>query len=182
MGSWGYLIVGKSDRPLIELAALEPYAAGATRQRPRAGGWQVWNLGIDAQIADSRPLLAALAEETGAPALASFVMAGECASVEAYSASGGHWHTCLARDAMRELMSRDGLDPDLLYLGADEAAERAVRWAADIGVRAEAAKIAEVLRAPAAPFVRELFGRLLGRLGVPAPAGGRTVRSRSVVK
>ncbi len=77
----------------------------------------------------------ALALETGAPALFGYVMNSECVVLEAAAPESGAWTTCLARSAMAGYVGagREGLTLEDYFLDPGDAAERAVRWAAEAG-------------------------------------------------
>ncbi|MFP3988371.1 hypothetical protein U9R90_12830 [Streptomyces sp. E11-3] len=162
MGFWGYYVVGRSDRPLAELAALSAVSEGLTLNERRADGWQIWEATVP-EVGS----MSSLARETGAPALFGFVMDSECVAVEAAGPESGAWNACLDREAMAGYLSGDGKEPDDLFLPARDAAERAVAWAAEAGHRATAEELTDVLTAPAEPSAELLFFRFLERLGVP---------------
>ncbi|NGO81227.1 hypothetical protein G6045_37025 [Streptomyces sp. YC504] len=162
MGFWGYYVVGRAERPLAECAAFEDVRDGLSLHEQRPGGWQVWEASVP-EIGS----MAALARETGAPALFGFVMDSSCVAVEAAAPQSGAWNACLARDAMAEFLAADGKEPDDLFLPAQDAAERAAAWAAEAGHTVRAADVTAVLNAPADPSAELLFFRFLERLGIP---------------
>ncbi|MFI8190619.1 hypothetical protein ACIF8T_17715 [Streptomyces sp. NPDC085946] len=167
MGYWGYFVVGRDARPLAGLDALAG-ADGMTLRTSAPGGWQVWEYpSRDGDVGGMN----ALARETGAPALFGYVMDGDCVVVEAAAPRSGTWTTCLARTAMAGHLGagREGPALEDYFLEPGDAAERAVGWAAEAGLTADADALAEVLAAdpdPAHPMAENLFFRLLARLGV----------------
>ncbi|GAA2241893.1 hypothetical protein GCM10010145_05020 [Streptomyces ruber] len=177
MGYWGYYVVGRSERPLGELDALAG-AEGMQLLSAADDGWQVWEYPdrpvppdrADAAGAGDIGNMNALARETGAPALFGYVMDSDCVVVEAAAPESGGWTTCLARGAMAgHLGTEDGLTVEDYFLEPDDAARRAVAWAAEAGRSAAPEKVREVLATepdPAAPLAENLLFRLLDRLGV----------------
>ncbi|WP_210593846.1 hypothetical protein [Streptomyces sp. GESEQ-35] len=164
MGYWGYLVVGRSERPLDELAALSG-AQGMSLRASAPGGWQVWEYPSgDGDIGSMN----ALAEESGAPALFGYVMDSACAVVEAAGPQSGAWSTCLARAAMAGYLGADkeGLTLEDYFLEPRDAAERAVAWAAEAGHEVSDGPLLDVLTADADPLAENLFFRMLDRLGV----------------
>ncbi|WP_077800345.1 hypothetical protein [Streptomyces sp. JHA26] len=178
MGYWGYFVVGRAERPLVELDAL----AGAADMDLRAsapGGWQLWEYpGGEGDVGNMNDLAA----QTGAPALFGYVMDSACVVVEAAAPGGGAWTTCLARTAMAQYLGaeNEGLTLEDYFLEPRDAAERAVAWAAEAGRTADAGELTDVLAAEpgdgavpgpgsasgAAPTAEDLFFRFLDRLGV----------------
>jgi hypothetical protein len=111
----------------------------------------------------------ALARETGgAPALFGYVMDSDCVVVEAAAPESGAWTTCLGRAAMAGYLGAgdEGLTVEDYFLEPDDAAERAVAWAAEAGHEVNAESLIDVLTAEADPLAENLFFRLLDRLGV----------------
>ncbi|MHC3468223.1 hypothetical protein ACYF6T_05885 [Streptomyces sp. 7R007] len=164
MGYWGYLVVGRSERPLAELDAL----AGVEGMELRAeapGGWQVWEYPSgDGDLGNMN----VLARETGAPALFGYVMDSDCVVVEAAAPDSGAWTTCLARAAMAGHLGAGTEGPTLddYFLEPADAAERAVAWAAEAGHEVAAGPLLDVFTADPDPLAENLFFRLLDRLGV----------------
>ncbi|MFI6939438.1 hypothetical protein ACIBI4_09215 [Streptomyces sp. NPDC050418] len=162
MGFWGYYIVGRAERDLAECEVFADVREGLTLHERRPDGWQVWEAGVP-EVGS----MAALARETGSPALFGFVMDSACVAVEAAGPESGAWNACLAREAMAAFLEADGKEPDDLFLPARDAAERAAGWAAEAGYTVQAADIATVLNAPADPSAELLFFRFLERVGIP---------------
>jgi hypothetical protein len=164
MGYWGYLVVGRSERPLGELGALAE-TPGMSLRASAAGGWQVWaSPDGDSDIGSMN----VLAQETGAPALFGYVMDSDCVVVEAAAPESGAWTTCLARAAMAGYLGADkeGLTLEDYFLEPRDAADRAVAWAAEAGHDVAAEPLLDVLTADPDPLAENLFFRLLDRLGV----------------
>ncbi|MFH0516782.1 hypothetical protein ACHBTE_06345 [Streptomyces sp. M41] len=179
MGYWGYFVVGRDERPLAELEALSG-AEGMTLRERAPGGWQVWEYPSgDGGIGNMN----ALARETGAPALFGYVMDSASVVVEAAAPESGAWTTCLARSAMAGYLGAgsgteqgsaegggaggdEGLTLEDYFLEPDDAAARAVAWAAEAGHRVNAESLIDVLTADADALAENLFFRLLDRLGV----------------
>ncbi|MGC5038324.1 MULTISPECIES: hypothetical protein [unclassified Streptomyces] len=165
MGYWGYFVVGRGERPLAELTALAGAADGMTRRTSAPDGWQVWEYpGGDGDVGNMN----ALAEETGAPALFGYVMNSECVVLEAAAPESGAWTTCLARAAMAGYLGagREGLTLEDYFLEPNDAAERAVRWAAEAGHEVNAGTLLDVLTSDPDPLAENLLFRFLDRLGV----------------
>ncbi|MBO1334849.1 hypothetical protein [Streptomyces sp. VRA16 Mangrove soil] len=171
MGYWGYYVVARSDRPLKGLDALDGVRDELALLEERAGGWQVWECpggGGEGEQAPDVGSMNALAAETGSPALFAYVMDSRCAVVEAAAPHSGAWTSCLGRAAMAEYIGGDERALEDYFLPPEDAAERAVAWAAEGGRTVEAQPLHDVLRARAEPSAEELFFRFLDRLGVVA--------------
>lgn len=175
MGYWGYYVVGRSERPLVELDALAG-AEGMTPRATAADGWQVWEYPTGAaggevggDVGDVGDMNT-LARETGAPALFGYVMGSDCVVVEAAGPQSGAWTTCLARRAMAAYLGdHEGRTVEDYFLEPRDAAERAVAWAAEAGRIVAEAWVADVLASepgPADPLAENILLRLLDRLGV----------------
>ncbi|MCK8435301.1 hypothetical protein G3I77_20450 [Streptomyces sp. D2-8] len=177
MGYWGYFVVGRGERPLPELDALAAAGDGPTQRAFAPGGWQVWEYpSSDGDIGNMN----ALAQETGAPALFGYVMNSECVVLEAAAVESGAWTTCLARSAMAGYLgaNREGLTLEDYFLEPGDAAERAVRWAAEAGCEVNADALMDVLTSDPEPpplsaslergdpQAENLLFRFLDRLGV----------------
>ena len=168
MGLWGSFILGRADRPLLALHALEQYGGRLKRCEERQGGWQVWLLSGEPVLDDPKPLLADLTKETGAPALTGFVMDSDCVAVEALGRTGGLWRACLDRESMAAYLAEDGQQVDDWFLQPGDAAARAVGWAAEAGYAVAVEPLLEVLKDEADPFAEDLFFEFLTRLGLAA--------------
>ncbi|MPY62659.1 hypothetical protein [Streptomyces spongiae] len=169
MGYWGYYVVGRSERPLVELDALAR-AEGMSLLSTADDGWQVWEYPNQDGSGDVGSMHA-LARETGAPALFGYVMDSACVVVEAAAPESGGWTTCLARGAMSGYLdgTEDGLTVEDYFLEPRDAAERAAAWAAEAGRTVNAERIVDVLAMepdPSAPLAENLLFQLLDRLGV----------------
>ncbi|MET7724268.1 hypothetical protein [Streptomyces mirabilis] len=164
MGYWGYYVVGRSERPLAELDALDA-AHGMVLRTTAPDGWQVWEYPSgDGDVGSMNTL----ARETGAPALFGYVMNSDCVVVEAAGPGSGAWTTCLARTAMAAHLAQgeEGLTVDDYFLEPSDAAARAVAWAAEAGHTVVAEPLLAVLNADADPLAENLLFRFLDRLGV----------------
>jgi hypothetical protein len=183
MGYWGYLVVGRAERPLAELDALAD-AGGMALRASAPGGWQVWEYpSRDGDVGN----MAALARETEAPALFAYVIDSASAVVEAAGPRSGAWTTCLGRAAMAAHLGigkadeagegggtgegdTDGPVLEDYFLEPRDAAEWAVAWAAEAGHAVAMEPLLDVLNADSDPAGNELaenlFFRLLDRLGV----------------
>ncbi|MFJ8462845.1 hypothetical protein [Streptomyces swartbergensis] len=164
MGYWGYFVVGRGERPLAELDALAGAADAMVRRTSAVDGWQVWEYPSSGDIGNMN----ALARETGAPALFGYVMNSECVVLEAAAPESGTWTTCLARAAMAGYLGadREGLTLEDYFLEPRDAAERAVRWAAEAGRDVNAGELVDVLTSDPDPLAENIFFRFLDRLGV----------------
>ncbi|WP_405826611.1 hypothetical protein OG241_35925 [Streptomyces sp. NBC_01390] len=164
MGYWGYLIVGRSARPLAETDALSAVRDGLTSRERRDDGWQVWEYPSGGADIGS---MNTLALETGAPALFGYVMDSHCVVLEAAAPESGAWTTCLAREVMAGYLGADGgLALDDYFLEPGDAADRAVDWAAEAGHTVNAGPLLDVLTSEPDPLAENLFFRFLDRLGV----------------
>ncbi|MEU3740796.1 MULTISPECIES: hypothetical protein [unclassified Streptomyces] len=165
MGYWGYYVVGRSERPLVELAAVAAVRDELSLLVQRDDGWQVWEVpgGDGARDVGN---MNTLALETGSPALFGYVMDSDCVVIEAAAPESGVWTTCLAREAMAGYLGDDGLALEDYFLEPRDAADRAVTWAAESGRTVAPAPLLDVLNAAAEPSAEELFFRFLDRLGV----------------
>ncbi|MFD7899352.1 hypothetical protein [Streptomyces sp. NPDC059743] len=175
MGFWGYLVVGRSDRPLAEEPALSAVRSELTLHQRRSDGWQVWRHPSEPDIGD----MGALARAMGSPVLFGFVMGSECVAVEAAAPGSGSWYACLAREPMARHLAPSGLELEELFLPAEDAARRAADWAAEAGGTAEPETLLDVLsaRRPES-FAEVLFFRLLDGLGIPGVPDLRGVPDR----
>ncbi|MGW1716844.1 hypothetical protein [Streptomyces sp. NPDC002156] len=175
MGYWGYLIVGRSERPLAETDALRAVRDGLTPRERRDDGWQVWEYPSgDGDVGSMNTL----ALETGAPALFGYVMDSRCVVLEAAAPESGAWTTCLAREAMAGYLGAGqdegdedgaedgGLTLDDYFLEPADAAGRAIDWAAEAGHTVNAGPLLDVLTSEPDPLAENLFFRFLDRLGV----------------
>ncbi|MFH8607799.1 hypothetical protein ACH4D5_09955 [Streptomyces sp. NPDC018029] len=168
MGYWGYYVVGRSERPLAELAVFstgDGLRDELTLLDRRPDGWQVWEVpgGDGARDVGN---MNTLARETGAPALFGYVMDSACVIVEAAAPESGAWTTCLARRAMAGYLGDSELTVEDYFLEPRDAAHRAVAWAAESGRTVPAGPLLDVLNAKAEPSAEQLFFRFLDRLGV----------------
>ncbi|MFI1680944.1 hypothetical protein [Streptomyces sp. NPDC020607] len=170
MGYWGYYVVGRSERPLVELAAVEGLRDELSLLDRRPDGWQVWEVpgsdGSDGDGARDVGNMNTLARESGAPALFGYVMDSSCVIIEAAAPESGAWTTCLARRAMAGYIGGTELTLDDYFLEPRDAAQRAVAWAAESGRTVPPGPLLDVLNADAEPSAEELFFRFLDRLGV----------------
>ncbi|MEU6041372.1 hypothetical protein ABZ801_38895 [Actinomadura sp. NPDC047616] len=167
MGFWGYLVVGRDDRPLPELYTMRPYHSGIAGNRARADNWQVCSLGSGVAVPDTVRLLVDLSAETRAPALMASVVNDDCVSVEGFS-SDGYWQACPPR------RGRDGAAAGRWELReeacAREAAARAAGWAVAAGRSVTAEPIAALLITCGDRRVDGFFEEFLVRLGLgPCP-------------
>jgi hypothetical protein len=192
MRYWGYLVVGRAERPLAELDALAD-AAGMVLRVSAPGGWQVWEYpSRDGDVGN----MAALARETGAPALFGYVIDSASAVVEAAGPQSGAWTTCLGRAAMAAHLGvgtgdetggtgeggeggetveteeagetedgdRGGPVLEDYFLEPRDAAERAVAWAAEAGHTVAVEPLLDVLSTDPDPTGDELAENLFFRL------------------
>nr|BFE36344.1 hypothetical protein GCM10010200_085950 [Actinomadura rugatobispora] len=157
-GAGGYLVVGRNDRPLPELYVLRPFLPAVAGHRALGDGWQIWELGADAAVADSVALLVDIAAATRAPALlGSFLSAGR-AAVEGFSGAGGYWRALVPAG------------PGAAPCAVEEMAGRAACWAAAARRAVAARPIADFLRTPPRTRADGVVEDLLSLLGLPGPA------------
>ncbi|OEJ25376.1 hypothetical protein AR457_13815 [Streptomyces agglomeratus] len=168
MGFWGYFVVGRSARPLSELASLAEVREGLSLHETRGDGWQVWARPSEPQVGDMGALARGVCGETGTPAIFAFVMDSACVVVEAATSAeaAGSWFGCLGREAMAGHLGADGLVLEDLFLPPERAAAKAVEWAAATGRTVAPGALLDVLREEADPVAEELFARFLDRLGL----------------
>ncbi|MEU0135310.1 hypothetical protein ABZ172_14995 [Streptomyces sp. NPDC006296] len=163
MGYWGCYLVGRSGEPLIGHPALRDARELLTLREYRADGWQVWSHPAEASLGS----MAALARAARAPVLLGVVMDGTCVVVEAAAPHSGSWYACLGRAPMAEHLGPDGPTPEDLFLPPEEAAARAVRWAAETGRGVLEGPLLELLRIERPAWSgEELFFAFLDRLGI----------------
>ncbi|MDF6019243.1 hypothetical protein [Streptomyces sp. JH34] len=163
MGFWGCYLVGRSGEPLIGHPALRGVRERLTLREYRADGWQVWSHPTE----PSPGSMTALAGAARAPVLLGFVMDGVCVAVEAAAPHSGSWYACLGRAAMAGHLGPEGLTPEDLFLSPEDAAARAVRWAAETGRGVLEGPLLELLRIERPESSgEELFFAFLDRLGI----------------
>lgn len=148
MGFWGYFIVARSEHSLADLGAISALCswdgsdqAGELVGHRSDGSWQFL------QVHRGDPsavewLAARLSAETGAPALAMYVMDSDCGWIVAASPSGGAWRGCLGSDA----------DIPPLDTSMEQIAEAAAEWAAEAGRVADAGAITVAMPKRPGPF------------------------------
>ncbi|WP_434595482.1 hypothetical protein [Streptomyces sp. A5-4] len=168
MGFWGYFVVGRSKRPLVELDALAEVRDDLALHETRADGWQIWAHPSEPQVGDMGALARGVCGETGTPALFAFVMDSDCVVVEATTSAtaAGSWFGCLGPAAMAAFLGADGLRLEDLFLSPEGAGAKAVQWAAATGRTVPEQPLLDVLRAEADPLAEELFALFLDRLGL----------------
>ncbi|MFI9305262.1 hypothetical protein [Streptomyces triculaminicus] len=174
MGFWGYLLLGRGgDRALAECPVLAASREHLIPAGTFAGGWQLWRHPGPPEPAGVDALVRALADETGAPALAAYVMESDCAVVGGAHPGGASWSACLGRTPLARYMADTELGLDELFPTPEAAAADCAAWAAEAGHAADAAELAGVLAADPDPLVENLFHELLARLGMVEPLAGR---------
>lgn len=163
VGFWGCYLVGRSGEPLIGHPALRDARERLTLREYRADGWQVWSHPTESSLGS----MTALADAARAPVLLGFVMDGVCVAVEAAAPHSGSWYACLGRTPMAERLGPDGPAPEDLFLSPEDAAARAVRWAAETGRGVREGPLLELLRIERPEWSgEELFFAFLDRLGI----------------
>ncbi|MEU1312818.1 hypothetical protein ABZ419_28540 [Streptomyces cinnamoneus] len=167
MGFWGYLLLGRGgDGALAECPVP---AVRHEHLRPAgtfAGGWRLWEHPGPPEPAGVDALVRALADRTGAPALAAYVMDSHCAVLGGAEPGGTCWSACLGRTPLAHYMADTGLGLDELFPSPRAAAAQCAAWAAAAGHAADADELAGVLAADPEPLVEDLFHELLARLGM----------------
>ncbi|WP_327115435.1 hypothetical protein OG206_12740 [Streptomyces sp. NBC_01341] len=168
MGFWGVYLVGRSGEPLPDHPALRDARDLLTLREYRADGWQVWCHPGDPPLGP----MAALADAARAPVLLGFVMDSVCVAVEAAGPHSGSWYACLGRAPMTAHLVRDGTTLEDLFLPPEDAAARAVRWAAESGRGVLEGPLLELLRIEQPEWsADELFFAFLDRLGIESIHG-----------
>jgi hypothetical protein len=168
MGFWGYHLVGRSDGPLAEHKALRGVRDRLTLRQNRVDGWQVWAHPSEPPLGD----MATLAQNLRAPVLFGFVMDSACVVVEAAAPQSGSWYACLGRAPMAAHLGQDGMVLEDLFLPPEDAAARAVEWAAETGHGVLEGPLLELLRIERPEGIAEdLFLTFLDRLGMKNPSG-----------
>lgn len=148
---FGYFIVARHGRPLPELAAVQRLCRETIHGiRPGElcgletdGDWQFLQVfhgsGLDASE---------LVAETGAPALAIYVIESAVGVIDAAAPDGENWYACLnPADAVRAF----DMPPEFAGSTAQTTAQ-AVRWAAAAGKTADPAAIAAAVDRYVGPF------------------------------
>ncbi|MEU8578358.1 hypothetical protein [Streptomyces asoensis] len=130
----------------------------------RADDWRLWS--VEGQTSLDEETLVELVDVTGQPVLAAFVMDSDCLVLEGRTRDQETWRACLDRAAMSAYMAEGGQSVDDWFLGAEEAAERAVVWARAAGLTPVPKTIADVLSKRSDPFVEDLFQEFLDALGM----------------
>lgn len=168
MGFWGCYLVGRSGEPLIGHPALQDARERLTLREYRADGWQVWSHPTE----PSPGSMTALADAARAPVLLGSVMDGACVAVEASAPRSGSWYACLGRAPMTALLGGDGTTLEDLFLPPEDAAARAVEWAAESGRGVLEGPLLELLRIERPEWsAEELFFAFLDRLGIIGRSG-----------
>ncbi|MEU9357866.1 hypothetical protein AB0D35_07090 [Streptomyces sp. NPDC048301] len=163
MGFWGLYMVGRSAEPLLDHPALRDARERLTLREYRAGGWQVWSHPVDPPPGS----MTALADAARSPFLLGCVMDGACVAVEAAAPYGGTWYACLGREPMADRLGGDGATLEDLFLPPEDAAARAVGWAAESGHGVLEGPLLELLRIERPEgSAEELFFAFLERLGI----------------
>ncbi|AZI58095.1 hypothetical protein EH165_08030 [Nakamurella antarctica] len=144
----GSLVICKTAKSLDEVEALTSRDEGLEGTSLLPGGWQLgqyYGEDIEREIAD---VLVDLVAETGSPALSGFVWDSECVLVSAYSEQTGLWRACLDHEAGTQMLQEE-CDEDIndMYLPADQAAERALKWAQEAGLTPIAQDLHDVFHA-----------------------------------
>lgn len=197
MGFSGYLVFGRSERPLVEApvfrALHEEVRDGIDAWWPRPGGWQTLQLDYGLWKAAD---LAALVEWTGAAACCASVYDSDTALINGLGTDGRQWDAYLHLEllAAGEAGNLWEEEPESMgdmsiwvttpaYAAATRRklaeleatvpadARAALAWAANAGFpgKADPASIEAVLRSHEV-FVEESFTALLDRLGFPEAA------------
>ncbi|MFI1972754.1 hypothetical protein BLA24_26935 [Streptomyces cinnamoneus] len=172
MGFWGYLLVGRGGaRALVECPALAANRDHLVPAGAFGDGWQLWEHPEHPALGDGiDTLVRALADQTGAPALAAYVMESDCAVLVGAGPGDPSWSACLGRTTLARYMAETGLGLDELFPGPEAAAAHCAAWADAAGCAADAAELVRVLAADPEPSVETLFRELLAGLGVMEPA------------
>jgi hypothetical protein len=123
-----------------------------------SGGWRA--IAFDG---DPRLPLQALADRTGAPVLAAFIMDSDCADVTAASPAGRSWHAYLHEHTALEYGAPE-LDDT-----TDDRVGAATAWAIEAGLTPDREAIAEAL-AGHDTFVENTLAGLFAALGLVAAA------------
>jgi hypothetical protein len=154
MGFSGEILVARSARPLAGSPAVGE--AAVLFEKELGSGWRYAQMDGGAGGA-----LAELVRLTGAPALSAFVIDSDAALVEAASPAGVSWTAHVHPEHAAELGAPE------LELGTAEIVERAMAWAAEAGLDADAGAVEAALGATGT-FAEETFGTLLDALGLAA--------------
>ncbi|GAA0405225.1 hypothetical protein [Streptomyces luteireticuli] len=170
MHFWGYLLLARPGRSLPESPALRTNRHHLLPTASFDDGWQLWHHPHQPELGDLDALVRALADETGAPALAAYVMESDCAVVSGAGPGGAPWSACLGRRALAGYMADTGLALDELFPDPRAAAAHCSAWAAAAGHTADPDGLAAVLAAEPEPRVENLFEDLLAHLGIEAGA------------
>lgn len=151
MGYSGHIVVIRSLRPSGEFTALN--GVEVLHERGYRDGWR-W-VQLDGDLPGT---LQTLVSETGAPALAAYIVDSDLADVHALTPRGVSWHTYLHQ----EMASSYAAPP--LEQSADEVARQALAWADEAGLTADPDDVVNALAAKNV-FAEESLEVLLGALG-----------------
>ncbi|MFE5326150.1 hypothetical protein ACFRCG_07120 [Embleya sp. NPDC056575] len=128
MGYWGYIVVAKGDHKLAEHPAVAAFGNGVLDDYPRGSWREIWMYSRPGDDADITAVVAA----TGAPAMAFYVMADDCAIGEAATPSGLRWDGVFTEECILSDYP-DALPTDYRR---EHAVAGAVAWAAEAGLTA----------------------------------------------
>jgi hypothetical protein len=165
MGFWGYFIVARSERPLVDLGAITtlcspdqvPEWSGEPMGSRTDGAWQFLQVHRGDPSA-TEWLAKRLSAETGAPALAIYVMDGDYGHIVAASPTGAGLQGYLA-PSIAEAEGMPALD-----VTTEEIGEAAARWASEAGQVADVQAIIAALAERPGPFGAGVHG-LMNALG-----------------
>ncbi|MFD0592114.1 hypothetical protein ACFQZ4_05740 [Catellatospora coxensis] len=100
MGFWGRFLVGRSQSPLPEFAALRDCGPPEVSPQALGNGW--WQVSYQRAGPSAGAALPALAVETASPVLSAYVLDSDCADVVGVTPSGRRWHAYLHEHTAEE--------------------------------------------------------------------------------
>jgi hypothetical protein len=147
VGYSGFVIIARTaGTRLDELACVDDLFV-AVKDNIRADGWRIGFLGPIDDIS-SDELAAALAMETGAPAIALSVLDSDCAWATAADPAGGAVEFYLDEETVRDVID----DDDMFEPLNDKAAAGLLAWADSAGLAADPTRLVAALAESPGPF------------------------------
>jgi hypothetical protein len=159
-----YLVCRTGSAP-AGVAAVARWAEYLRWARELGGGWRFASYDGDHMQGCVPQLLAALAAETGAPALYAWVMAGETADLFGHGPRTGDWRGVLSPGAYEMYLLPGRTLADLPTPAQATAA--ATAWAAEAGLSPDEPEVRAVFQTADEPTDTQ-FCSLLGALGIAA--------------
>lgn len=177
MGFWGHIVAVRSTRPAAELPVLRNNPAWASSgdgdydiRHVAEGGWQI----IDVHSDEALPL-DALADDSGAPVLAAYVLDSDGVNLTGFGPASGLWEGWIGPEGSSCYAIDDPYAADDAAFDAAEAriraelperARQAVAWAEEAGLTPDPDAVLAAMQGHET-FAEDLFVSVLAALGVP---------------